>query len=371
MPDMIQPDKIGKLGFGYMRLPRKGGSFDTEQINEMADMFLESGGTYFDSAYVYEGAEAALRESVVKRHPRGDIQIATKLPLHSAGSLEQLEKLFGTSLERLGTDYVDFYLLHGISAKSSKKAEDIGAWDYLADLKAKGLIRHMGFSLHAPPEDLDEILGKHPETEFVQLQINYHDWNDPDVQSRRLYETVRKYDVPVIVMEPLLGGLLASENSPIASLLHGANPNVSMASWALRFVAMLDGVMVTLSGMSTLGQMIDNIATYADIKPLTADERALLEKAVGILNAVPRIACTDCRYCVKDCPSNIRIPGMIDIYNDYLVYKTEAKLAGSYRWTTMNSGKACDCTACRACEEICPQKLEIVDTLAKISAMFD
>jgi len=139
----------------------------------------------------------------------------------------------------------------------------------------------------------------------------------------------------------------------------------------LRFVAMLEGVMVTLSGMSSIEQMADNLATYAGIEPLSEDERAILEKAVGILSAVPRIACTGCRYCVKGCPSKIRIPGLIDIYNDYLVYKTEAKLAGSYRWATMSSGKARECTACRACEEICPQKLEIVDTLAKVSAMFD
>jgi len=371
MPGTIHVEKIGKLGFGYMRLPRKGGAFDMAQINKMADTFLESGGTYFDAAYIYKGAEVALRESVVKRHPRRSVQIATKLPLDSAKSLKQLEERFETSLERLGTEYIDFYLLHGISARSSKKAESLGAWDYLAELKAKGLIRHMGFSFHAPPDDLEEILSNHPEAEFVQLQINYHDWNNPDIQSRRMYEIARKHNTPIIVMEPLLGGLLAAVNSPIADLLRSANPNVSMASWALRFVAQLEGVFVTLSGMSSFGQLADNIATYADMKPLSNDEQAVLDRALEALNAVPRIACTDCTYCVNGCPSNIKIPGLIGIYNDYLVHNTTTNLDGSYNWLTANSGKASDCTACRACEDICPQHLEIVATLDKLSALFE
>lgn len=371
MTGTIHTENIGKLGFGYMRLPRKNGVFDMAQIKKMADTFLENGGTYFDAAYVYEGAEIAIRETVIKRYPRQRMQIATKLPLHSANSLGDLEKLFKTSLERLGTDFIDFYLLHGISAKSSKKAETIGAWDYLADLKAKGLIRHMGFSFHAPPEDLEAILSKHPEAEFVQLQINYHDWDNPDTQSRRLYEIARKYDKPIIVMEPLLGGLLTSSTSPITGLLRDANPNTSMASWALRFVAQLEGVFVTLSGMSSFEQMTDNIATYANLKPLSKDEQATLGRAVEILNSAPRIACTDCRYCLKGCPSKIRIPDLIDIYNKFLVHGATANLGGSYMWVTSNSGKARDCTACRACEDVCPQKIEIVDTLTKVSKMFD
>jgi len=371
MRDTIQTESIGKLGFGYMRLPRKGGLFDMDQINKMADAFLESGGTYFDTAYLYEGAEVAMRESLVKRHPRGDVQIATKLSLHSADSLKQLKERFETSLERLGTEYVDFYLLHGIGVRASKKAEDLGAWDYLAELKAKGLIRHMGFSFHAPADELDEILAKHPEAEFVQLQINYHDWNNPDVQSRRLYEIARKYDMPIIVMEPLLGGLLTSTASPIADLLRSANPTASLASWALRFVAELEGVFVTLSGMSSMEQMADNIATYRDLKPLSDDERLTLGKALEILYAVPRIACTECRYCVKDCPSKIRIPDLINIYNRFLVHNTVINISNSYKWATMNSGKANDCIACRVCEDICPQHIEIVDTLANMSALFE
>jgi len=371
MLDTIQMEKIGKLGFGYMRLPRKGVAFDMEQINRMVDVFLDSGGTYFDAAYVYQGAEVALRESLVKRYPRENVQIATKLPIQPDDSLSTLKERFNTSLERLGTGYVDFYLLHGMRSRLNKKAEELGAWDYLSELKAKGLIRHMGFSFHGQPEELEEILSKHPETEFVQLQINYHDWDDPDIQSRRLHEIARKYDMPIIVMEPLLGGLLVGSASPVAGILHSSNPNVSLASWALRFVAELDGVFVTLSGMSSFEQLADNLATYADITPLSNDERAVLDEALAVLNNVPRIACTLCNYCTSDCPSKIRIPNLISIYNDYLVHNTKINLDNNYRWVTRISGKAGDCIACRVCEEACPQNIEIVTALANISALFE
>ena len=371
MANTIQTEKIWKLGFGYMRLPRNGAEFDMEQINKMADTFLASGGTYFDAAYVYEGAEVALRESVIKRHARDKIQVATKLNLHFVEKPEQMEEQFKTSLDRLGTDYVDFYLLHGLSAESSKKAEDLGAWAYLADLKAKGKVRHMGFSFHAPPEELDEILSKHPEAEFVQLQINYLDWDNPKVQARGMYEVARKYNIPIIVMEPIKGGMLTGDTSPIAGLLREANPNASMASWALRYTAQLEGVFVTLSGMSTFEQLADNVATFKDFKPLSSDEMATLTKAVEIFDAVPRIPCTDCRYCVADCPQKIMIPALIDVYNSYLTYNTTNNLEHGYWMSTREGGKAGDCVACRVCESICPQKIEIVDTLAKTSVLFD
>jgi len=370
MSNTIQ-ENIWKLGFGYMRLPKKDGGFDMEQINAMADTFIGSGGTYFDAAYVYEGAEVALRESVIKRYPRERVQIATKINLHMANTPEQLAEQFNVSLERLGTGYIDFYLLHGINSMTNKKAEEIGAWAYLTELKAKGLIRHMGFSFHGPPEDLEEILGKHPEAEFAQLQINYFDWDNPKVNSRSLYEIARKFDVPVIIMEPVKGGMLASEASPVAGLLRGANPGAPLVSWALRFASQREGVLVTLSGMSSLQQLSENVAVFSDIKPLTEDELKILEKAVGIINAVPRIDCTTCRYCVNDCPSKIPIPFIIDVYNSFLLHKTTTNLSHGYRLWTRDGGKAGDCIACRACEDVCPQKLDIVDTLAKASALFD
>jgi len=342
-----------------------------EEIAKMADTFIENGGTYFDAAYVYEGAEAALRESVIKRHPREKVQIATKLNLHPVSSLRQMEEQFKTSLERLGANYLDFYLLHGINSQGNKKAEELGAWEFFSDLKAKGLIRHMGFSFHGVPEDLEEILGKHPEAEFVQLQINYLDWDNPKVQSRRLYEIACKFSVPVVVMEPIKGGMLTSETSPIAALLREASPDASMASWALRFTAQLEGVLVTLSGMSSYAQLSDNVKTFSDLKPLSAEDMAVLARAVEVINGVPRIACTTCRYCVADCPSKIAIPNLIDIYNSYLVHNTTTNLHHGYNLWTRGAGKAGDCIACKVCEEVCPQNLEIADTMAKVSALLD
>lgn len=368
----IDTSKIGKLGFGYMRLPRlDGGKFDEAQINKMADTFLENGGTYFDAAYVYDGAEVALKNSVIKRHPRENYQIATKLPLDRVKPDFTMEQLFNTSLERLGTDYVDFYLLHGINSGGNKRAEELGAWDFVLDKKAKGQIRHVGFSFHGFEEDLDEILKKHPETEFVQLQINYLDWDNPKCNSRRLHEIAMSHNKPIIIMEPLLGGKLTAATSPAAGIFKAANPNVSQASWALRYVASLENVFVTLSGMSTFEQLVDNINIYKDIKPLSSEEMAVIGKAIEAIRAVPRVGCTECNYC-KDCPSKIRIPILIGLYNDYLVYKTTENLGGAYHgWMTDGFGKACDCTACGTCESACPQGLEIIDTMSKLSELFD
>jgi hypothetical protein len=370
MANIIQADKIGKLGFGYMRLPRINGELDTAQVNKMADAFLESGGTYFDAAYVYDGAEEALRETVVKRHPRESFLIATKLPVDMVNKNRPKEHFLETSLKRLGTDYIDFYLLHGINSGANKRAEELGLWDYFAKLKSQGVIRNMGFSFHGTPEDLDEILTKHPETDFCMLQINYWDWDNHKTQARRMYEVAREHNTPVIVMEPLLGGKLASEESPITELMRKTTPGVSIASWALRFVSQLDGVLTALSGMSTYEQVADNIKTYADFKPLSEEEMAVIDEAIEVLKSVPHIDCTSCQYC-KDCPMDIPISGLINLYNDHLIHKTLENLAGGYSWVTSGRGKACHCTACGACEKICPQNLEIIDTIAKVSILFD
>jgi hypothetical protein len=370
MGGSIKTEKIGKLGFGYMRLPRKDNDFDKEQIIRMADTFLDGGGTYFDTAYGYTGSEVVLGETVIKRYPREKFQIATKMPIEQLGDNLTKEQLFDTSLERLGTDYIDFYLFHALDAHRNKRAKELGLWEFLAGQKSKGLIRHLGFSFHSSAEELDEILTNHPQVEFVQLQLNYLDWNKPNVQAHRLYEIARKHDVPVIVMEPLFGGKLASVDSPIAKPMKEFDPNASLASWALRYVAQLEGVFVTLSGMSTYEQMTDNVATYKALKPLSDEEQSIIDEAVRILNSVPCIECTGCDYC-KDCPAKIRIPVLIRIYNDYLVHKTTTNLDGTYDWITETSGKARDCTACGICEKACPQKLDIIGTMKKISKLFD
>ena len=370
MSSSVQADKIGKLGFGYMRLPRKGDDFDYDQINKMADTFIESGGTYFDAAYVYTGAEVALRETVVKRYPRESFQIATKLPVGMINKDRPKEHFIEESLKRLGTDYIDFYLLHGINSGGNKQAEDLGVWEFLKDLKSKGIIRHICFSFHGHHDDITEILTKHPEVEMVMPMLNYDQWEKPDVQANLIHKNLRAFNMPTVAMEPLLGGKLASTDSPIAEIFRKVNPDVSIASWAMRFVAELEGVFVTLSGMSTLEQVKDNVKTFSNLQPLSENEMAAVNEAVKALRAVPRIECTSCNYC-KDCPENIPIPQLIHLYNDHLIHKTTTNFAGSYGWMTGGKGKAKDCTSCAACEAACPHNIEIIDTLKKVSALFD
>jgi predicted aldo/keto reductase-like oxidoreductase len=371
MAEKYLGESIPKLGFGFMRLPRKDGAFDTEQINKMVDHFMDAGFTYFDTAYVYEGSEDALRQSLVERYPRDQFQIATKLNLMFAKAPEDLPGFFDTSRKRLGVDYVDFYLLHGLGGPSVEKAEELKAWDYIKALKAEGTARHIGLSFHGAPEELEGILQKHPETEFVQLQINYLDWDGDKVRSREVYEIARAHGVPVTIMEPVKGGLLGNADSVIAKGFLEYNPDASIASWALRYAAGLEGLITVLSGMSTFEQVADNVATMKDFKPLSERERELVSDAVDILNGIPRVPCTGCNYCAPNCPQKIAIPAMMGLYSDYLVYNTVEGIRHGYGFAARMGGRAADCVACRICEEHCPQHIEIADTIAKLSALVD
>jgi predicted aldo/keto reductase-like oxidoreductase len=364
-------ESIGKLGFGYMRLPRLETGFDMEQIKRMTDYFLEAGFTYFDTAYVYEGSEETMRKALVERHPREKYQIATKLNLMGVKSPEDLPDRFETSKKRLGVEYIDFYLLHGLGGPSIARADELKAWEYLKSLKDKGLVRHIGCSFHGTPEELEGILQKHPETEFVQIQLNYLDWDSDRVQSRLVYETARRHNVPVIIMEPVKGGLLGSETSAIAKAFKAYDSDASVASWALRFAGQLEGLITVLSGMSTYEQVADNVATFKNLKPLSEKEKDIVKGAVDILNGIPRVPCTSCNYCTPNCPQKIAIPGLLELYSNYLVYNTLAGMMHSYNFVRGSGGRAKDCVACRVCEEHCPQHIEIADTLAKFSALID
>jgi predicted aldo/keto reductase-like oxidoreductase len=372
MAEKYLGESIGKLGFGFMRLPRtEGGAFDTEQINRMVDHFMDAGFSYFDTAYVYEGSEDALRKSLVERYPRERFHIATKLNLMFAKTEDELPGFFETSKKRLGVSYVDFYLLHGLGGPSIEKADELKAWDYLKSLKESGEARHIGLSFHGTPEELEGIFQKHPEAEFVQLQINYLDWDSERVQSRRVYETARRYNVPVTIMEPVKGGLLASEASSAAERFRAYAPDMSAASWAIRYAAHLEGLITVLSGMSSYEQVADNVATFKNMKPLTGEELAMIRNAADILNSIPRVPCTGCNYCAPNCPQKLVIPALMGIYSDYLVHKTATALMHGYGFATRAGGKAKDCIACRVCEEHCPQHIEIADTVAKLSALVD
>jgi predicted aldo/keto reductase-like oxidoreductase len=366
-------EEIPKLGFGLMRLPMIGEEVDLEQTKKMVDLFMEKGFTYFDTAYPYINgkSEVAAGEALVKRYPREAFQLATKLPLWMVRKQEDMQPIFDTQLERTGAGYFDFYLLHAIDRERVDKIEEAGAWKFGRELKEKGLIRHLGFSFHDEAEVLDQILTKHPEAEFVQLQINYADWENEKIQSRLCYEVARKHNKPIIVMEPVKGGALATMSPEVQSLLKPANPDLSVASWAVRYAASLDGIITVLSGMSSLEQMEDNLSYMMNFKPLQDAEYKILAKVTEELEKVPVIPCTSCKYCVEDCPQKINIPGIFEGYNNYKRYRNLEGAKGHYKWLTGGSGKASDCIACGTCEGHCPQHIDIIDRMQEIAGVLE
>ena len=361
-----------RLGFGLMRLPKNpDGTIDIPQVCEMADRFLAAGGTYFDTAYVYDNglSEAAFKAAVADRHPRESYTLCTKLNAFMQCSDEQSAKQqFYTSLERTGAGYFDFYLLHALQRNNVQKYNDYRLWDFIAEQKAKGLIRHYGFSFHADPELLEQLLQEHPEVEFVQLQINYADWENPGVASRRNYEICRKYGKPVVVMEPVKGGILADPIPQIREILHSANPEASCASWALRFAAGLDNLLAVLSGMSNVAQMEDTLCQMSPFRPLDASETEVIAQAQKALDAAQAIPCTACHYCTKGCPMNIPIPEIFTVYNRR-EGSPHFRTVREYTIVTTDKGKAVDCVQCGQCESVCPQHLPIISLLEKCREM--
>jgi predicted aldo/keto reductase-like oxidoreductase len=365
---------IPKLGFGLMRLPMNGEEIDIEQTKTMVDKFLAAGFTYFDTAYGYNAgkSEEAAKIALIDRYPREKFQFATKLPAWAgAKSAEDAKRMFFTSLKRTGAGYFDYYLLHNCGAERTKAFDDFGLWDFVLEQREKGLVRHAGFSFHDTADVLDGILAKHPEMEFVQLQINYADWNSPSVQSAKCFETAKKHEKPVIIMEPVKGGLLANLKPSLADILNEAHPHASPSSWALRFAASLDNVITVLSGMSTPEQMEDNLATMADFHPLTNREYAAIEKVRDALAAITSVPCTSCGYCVKDCPQEIAIPGIFDAMNQYLVFDALENAKRFYGFCTRNGGTAGKCVECGQCESVCPQRIGIQQELKRAAAVFE
>lgn len=361
-------ENISKLGFGLMRLPQSAGEIDVEQVKQMVDLFLDKGFNYFDTAYVYNDgkSEEAIKKALVDRHPRDSYKLATKLAAWlGPKTAQEAQGMFWTSLKRCGVDFFDFYLLHNLGPGRSDSFEQFGIWDFLAEQKSAGRIRHLGFSMHATADRLEEVLANHPEMEFVQLQINYSDWENSIIQSKKCYEVARKYNKPIIVMEPIKGGALANLPPDIAEIFKKADPKSSLASWAIRFAASLDGVITVLSGMSDLKQMNDNLSYMNNFQPLSQSELAVITKAQKALAEIPQIACTDCHYCLKGCPQGIAIPGTFKVMNDYLLYHDLAAAKSGYSWATMNAGKASTCIECGQCETACPQSLPIINELAR------
>ncbi|MCH5345389.1 MAG: aldo/keto reductase [Acetatifactor sp.] len=359
--------EIFKLGFGLMRLPKKaGGAIDIEQTSRMVDLFLEAGGTYFDTAYVYDDGESekAIKKALVERYPRESYTLCTKLNAWLQCHDEQSAKQqFYTSLERTGAGYFDYYLLHALQQGNYEKYDRYHIWDFVKEQKEKGLIKYFGFSFHASPQLLDQLLTEHPEVDFIQLQLNYADWENPDVAARANYEIARKHGKSIVVMEPVKGGALADPVPEVREILKAANPNASFASWAIRYVASLDGIITVLSGMSNVEQMEDNLSYMKDFKPLSKEEQEVVYKAQVAMNAVNAIPCTACHYCTSGCPKKISIPEIFAARNEQLTYSRFAEGRERYNAVTKDAGKASDCIGCKQCERACPQHIMITDYL--------
>ncbi|MCR5543051.1 MAG: aldo/keto reductase [Eubacterium sp.] len=370
----IDLSKMPKLGFGLMRLPEKDGEIDLEHVKRMVDKYMEMDMNYFDTAYVYHGgkSEVAAREALVKRYPRDSFMLATKLPAWEIKQESDVERIFEEQLERAGVDYFDLYLLHSIEDGSNYDTyEKYDCFNWGLKKKEEGKIRHLGFSYHGSPELLVQVLDKHPEVEFVQIQLNYLDRTNPVVRSEALYNILHERNIPIIVMEPIRGGMLASLSPEAEEKFKSIRPDKSIASWALRYVGSLPGVMTILSGMSTEEQMDDNISTFTNFEPVSEEEMNAIDEVTSDILSIPQIGCTACKYCTPGCPMNISIPDVFRTINTLRRYPDDWRAKNFYSGVKSRGGKAGDCIACGQCEGVCPQHLPIIELLKEASEILD
>lgn len=356
------------LGFGCMRLPLLNSddptSYNEEKIFKLFDSFIENGFTYFDTAYVYHGytCEQFIKKALVSRYPRDKYKLATKLPLRDFKDEADLPNVFQEQLDNCGVEYFDYYLLHALGMNVYQKCVDNHAFEFVKKIKEEGKAINVGMSFHDSPELLEEILEKYGDClDFIQLQINYIDFDQPNIRGRECLEICNKYNKPVTVMEPCKGGTLVNVPEEVNKLFLDYNPNASIASWAFRFAASQKGIVRVLSGMNDFDQLDDNMKTFKDIKPLNEEEMALINKAIEIINENTAIRCTGCSYCTKGCPMKIAIPQYFSLYNS--INQKTGQFSSQqiyYRNLYLNGhGKASECIKCGACEAACPQHLPI------------
>lgn len=365
---------VERLGFGFMRLPTQSDDIDYDKLNPMVDYYIENGGYYFDTGYQYHNgkSEEAIKEAVINRYSRDKVKIADKMPIYAMNKDDDPKKIFNTQLERCGVDYFDYYLVHNTADKFyNGVCKDLDIFSLLKQYKKEGKIKKLGISHHDTAEVLEKILTEHPEIEFVQIQVNYLDWENEGIQSKKCYEVIKKHNLPVIVMEPVKGGTLADLPENAEEIFKNYSDDSSV-SWALKYVLNLDETSIVLSGMSSLTQVKDNINTCKKFNKLSTEEENLIQEVTNILHDSIEIDCTYCDYCKDHCPKNIPISKYFSLYNN-AKQSTKKQLLHAlyYNNYAQEFEKASACIECGLCQKVCPQNIEIIDNLKKVSQLLE